>query len=85
MLTKLMVQVLGHANQRASEEMYEVLRQTMQAVDLKSTIGYAIMFECIKTTTRIYPQAQVCMYIHKYTTTLTHTHAHTHNWLREHV
>ncbi len=51
--------ILGHANQRASEEMYEVLRQTMQVADLKTSIGYAIMFECIKTITRIYPQAEL--------------------------
>jgi len=30
----------------------------------KTTIGEAIRFECIKTTTRIYPHAQVCTYIH---------------------
>ena len=57
-LLKLLA-VLGHANQRTSEEMYEVLRQTMQVSDLKTTIGYAIMFECIKTITRIYPQAEL--------------------------
>ena len=57
-LLKLLA-ILGHANQRASEEMYEVLRQTMQAAELKTTIGYAVMFECIKTTTKIYPQAQL--------------------------
>lgn len=54
-LLKLLA-LLGHANQRASEEMYEVLRQTLQAAEPKTTIGYAIMYECIKTITRIYPQ-----------------------------
>ena len=57
-LLKLLA-VLGHANQRASEEMYEVIREAMQATDLKTTIGFAIMFECIRTITRIYPQAQL--------------------------
>lgn len=57
-LLKLLA-ILGYANQRASEEMYEVLRQTMQASELKTTIGYAVMFECIKTIAKIYPQEQL--------------------------
>ncbi|EKX53145.1 Adaptor protein complex 4 subunit epsilon [Guillardia theta CCMP2712] len=51
--------VLGHANQKVSEEMYEVLRETMARADLKTTIGYAVIFECIKTITKIYPQPQL--------------------------
>ncbi|KAJ1490707.1 adaptin N terminal region-domain-containing protein, partial [Baffinella frigidus] len=54
---------LGHANQKASEEMYEVLRDVMSARGsneaLKTTIGYAVIFECVKTVTRIYPQPQL--------------------------
>ena len=50
---------LGHANQRASEEMYEVLQDVMRrAAELGTSIGYAVTYECVRTVTRIYPQAR---------------------------
>mmetsp|Transcript_20610 Transcript_20610/g.48958 ORF Transcript_20610/g.48958 Transcript_20610/m.48958 type:complete len:814 (+) Transcript_20610:300-2741(+) len=57
-LLKLLA-ILGHANQRSSEEMYEVLREVMTRADMKTTIGFAIIFETVRTITRIYPQQQL--------------------------
>eukprot|EP00831_Metopus_contortus_P028189 TRINITY_DN23496_c0_g1_i2.p1 TRINITY_DN23496_c0_g1~~TRINITY_DN23496_c0_g1_i2.p1 ORF type:complete len:370 (-),score=34.75 TRINITY_DN23496_c0_g1_i2:3-1112(-) len=48
--------LLGQYDQAASEHMYSVLSLTMRrADDLGVNIGYAIVYQCLKTITTIYP------------------------------
>eukprot|EP01029_Cantina_marsupialis_P031871 TRINITY_DN9314_c0_g2_i1.p1 TRINITY_DN9314_c0_g2~~TRINITY_DN9314_c0_g2_i1.p1 ORF type:complete len:955 (-),score=390.20 TRINITY_DN9314_c0_g2_i1:252-2777(-) len=53
-LLKILAQ-LGKADQAASEGMYEVLHDVMRRADTGINIGYAVLFECIRTVTTIYP------------------------------
>ncbi len=46
---------LGHADRRASESMYEVLGDVMKRAAIGTNIGYAIVYECVRTVTAIYP------------------------------
>ncbi|KEG00982.1 hypothetical protein YYE_04015 [Plasmodium vinckei vinckei] len=47
--------ILGFSNKKLSEQMYEVLQKTMQRADYGINVGYAIIYECVKTITTIYP------------------------------
>lgn len=47
--------LLGRGDQAASEGMYEVLVEVMKRADTGINVGYAIVYECIKTVTTIYP------------------------------
>jgi len=47
--------LLGVADQKASEEMYEILQECMRRADSGVNVGYAIIYECVKCITRIYP------------------------------
>lgn len=47
--------VIGTADQKASEQMYEILRECMRRADSGVNVGYAIIYECVKCITRIYP------------------------------
>eukprot|EP00927_Polykrikos_kofoidii_P050231 TRINITY_DN44151_c0_g1_i1.p1 TRINITY_DN44151_c0_g1~~TRINITY_DN44151_c0_g1_i1.p1 ORF type:complete len:1023 (+),score=200.07 TRINITY_DN44151_c0_g1_i1:127-3195(+) len=47
--------ILGTADQKSSEQMYEVLQECMRRADSGVNIGYAIIYECVKCITRIYP------------------------------
>ncbi|EUD67865.1 hypothetical protein C922_01477 [Plasmodium inui San Antonio 1] len=47
--------VLGYSNKKISEQMYEVLQKTMQRADFGINVGYAIIYECVKTIATIYP------------------------------
>eukprot|EP00284_Hemiselmis_tepida_P004235 CAMPEP_0174941868 /NCGR_PEP_ID=MMETSP1355-20121228/72867_1 /TAXON_ID=464990 /ORGANISM="Hemiselmis tepida, Strain CCMP443" /LENGTH=431 /DNA_ID=CAMNT_0016189009 /DNA_START=60 /DNA_END=1351 /DNA_ORIENTATION=- len=57
-LLKLLA-LLGTANQKGSEEMYEVLKEVMKRADVGTSIGFGVMYECVRTITRIYPHAQL--------------------------
>eukprot|EP00397_Hematodinium_sp_SG-2012_P004969 GEMP01004985.1.p1 GENE.GEMP01004985.1~~GEMP01004985.1.p1 ORF type:complete len:979 (+),score=207.70 GEMP01004985.1:87-3023(+) len=46
---------LGHADQKASEQMYEIIGDCMRRADSGVNVGYAIVYECVKTIAKIYP------------------------------
>jgi AP-4 complex subunit epsilon-1 len=46
---------LGVADQKASEQMYEILQECMRRADSGVNVGYAIIYECVKCVTKIYP------------------------------
>lgn len=48
--------VLGENDQKASQQMYEVISDCMKrAEEITSNIGYAVVYQCMKTITNIYP------------------------------
>ena len=49
--------VLGASDKNASEGMYEILREVMKRADIGINVGYAIVYECVRTVTTIYPDA----------------------------
>ena len=47
--------VLGAGDRAASENMYNVVQQTLRRANSSHTIGNAIIYECVQTITSIYP------------------------------
>ena len=47
---------LGEGDKRASEQMYDAIGEVMRKADeVSANIGYAIVYQCLKTITQIYP------------------------------
>lgn len=57
-LLKLLA-LLGASDQRASEGMYEVLYDVLRKADTGINIGYAVIYDCVRTITTIYPNIQL--------------------------
>lgn len=47
--------MLGAGDRVASENMYAVVQQTLRRANSSHTIGNAIIYECVRTITTIYP------------------------------
>eukprot|EP00437_Effrenium_voratum_P040287 CAMPEP_0181477606 /NCGR_PEP_ID=MMETSP1110-20121109/42302_1 /TAXON_ID=174948 /ORGANISM="Symbiodinium sp., Strain CCMP421" /LENGTH=844 /DNA_ID=CAMNT_0023602911 /DNA_START=54 /DNA_END=2585 /DNA_ORIENTATION=- len=47
--------VLGTADKATSEHMYEILQECMRRADSGVNVGYAIIYECVKCITKIFP------------------------------
>jgi AP-4 complex subunit epsilon-1 len=50
---------LGQADAQASSGMYEILLDTMKKADVGINAGYAIVYECVKCITKIYPNTKL--------------------------
>lgn len=48
---------LGAMDRDSSVEMYEVLREVLHRADIGINVGFAIIYECVKTITAIFPDA----------------------------
>lgn len=49
--------VLGKNDANASNGMYEILGETMKKADVGINAGYAVVYECVRTITSIYPNS----------------------------
>ncbi|XP_062599525.1 AP-4 complex subunit epsilon-1-like [Saccostrea cucullata] len=47
--------VLGRANKKNSEDMYPLLRELLDKINMREKMAYALMYECIVTITSIVP------------------------------
>ena len=54
-----MLALLGANDQRASEGMYEVLYDVLRRADTGINIGYAVIYDTVRTITAIYPSIQL--------------------------
>ena len=51
--------MIGQGDATASSGMYEILNETMKQADVGINAGYAIVYECIKCITKIYPNTKL--------------------------
>lgn len=51
--------LLGQGDKRVSEGMYEILHEVMKRADIGINVGYAIVYECVRTVTTIYPESSL--------------------------
>ncbi|KAA0724674.1 AP-4 complex subunit epsilon-1 [Triplophysa tibetana] len=51
--------LLGRDDQSASEQMYEVLDESLRRAEMNHNITYAILYECVKTIYTISPKAEL--------------------------
>lgn len=49
------LRTLGKADIQASQGMYEIIGDCMKRADIGVNVGYAVVYECIRTITNIYP------------------------------
>eukprot|EP00814_Leptocylindrus_danicus_P018801 CAMPEP_0116006258 /NCGR_PEP_ID=MMETSP0321-20121206/1625_1 /TAXON_ID=163516 /ORGANISM="Leptocylindrus danicus var. danicus, Strain B650" /LENGTH=1118 /DNA_ID=CAMNT_0003474785 /DNA_START=236 /DNA_END=3592 /DNA_ORIENTATION=+ len=49
------LRVIGKGDMQASQGMYEMLGDCMKRADIGINVGYAVVYECIRTVTTIYP------------------------------
>jgi AP-4 complex subunit epsilon-1 len=54
--------ILGKENEEASNQMYDVIQETIRRCDIGSNAGAAIVFECIKCITKIVPSHTLLEY-----------------------
>lgn len=50
---------LGHGDHRSSALMYDVFGEAMKRAAIGTNIGYAIVYECVRAITYIYPNPQL--------------------------
>ena len=49
------LRILGKADVQASQGMYEIVGDCMKRADIGVNVGYAVVYECVRTITNIYP------------------------------
>ena len=57
-----LLQILGklaHKDEKASQHIYEVLKLTMKEAESGIAVGFAIMYECVRTASAIHPNAEI--------------------------
>eukprot|EP00040_Diaphanoeca_grandis_P011727 m.60127 g.60127 ORF g.60127 m.60127 type:complete len:1231 (-) comp22804_c1_seq1:183-3875(-) len=51
--------LLGEDDQSSSESMYEVIRECLQRAEAQGSAAYAVIYECLRTITKIYPSPEL--------------------------
>ena len=62
MQTKILeiLSYLGQGNEESSKQMYEMITNVLKrSDDSASNVGYALVYQCLRTITRIYPSKEL--------------------------